>query len=799
MSLLSRSFFSVVPSGQSILTKSITNSASKYYFCSFGVLQKKNDSLTKSCSESTVVCDFPERPKKPATSFIRFAMDMKPTLIRDNPMMPKAEQMKYAGKLWNNADVDTRVKYQIEYYTELEKYYDALQKFNAGLTEEQSKALKKFEMRKKEGRVRHKIKERLKEFEKPKRPMNPFTFFIASKKDQLKKINAEVYCHEIAKEWNELPEKEKEKFRQLSIISRREYYQKMEEWKDRVGPLNIMHVLKTKNLDEAKKFLSENPVVDPPITLEEDQDGQEYNDASPSKVVKLPKMQFFNTVYLAVKHSRPLIQNYRTSVSNDVPNYVQRQSFKAFSTQSTDGRRNAPSDTPDKPQRPLNTYFRYFKLIEPKIVHEHPKVNRTEIHKIAKDMFKRLDKETLSGLEKQYSIEVEQYRTDMEAYKLKLANQQEAVLSSIPSKPKKPLSTFFRYINLIEPEVIQQHPNAKRTEIVKIAAEKFKTLSAESLLPLQNAYSNDMELYKKEMEAYTANLTDEQKKVLEQLKAVDKKNMQRRQLKKDFKEANKPKRPLNAYMLFAQKRRTEIGPVANVAEFTVKIGGEWKNLSEQERNKYVDESKKLLKKYETEISNWKASLENTEYAHLIEKPEKKSKSTKSKESTKSEESTKPKESTKSKSNLPKKTEERNSDSVSVENVIYSHCKADSKNDKSTISTVSSENDYNVQSCHSTSKNDETTISTVSTTNECYNVQSCHSTLNDKLPEIDSELKHTTNRYSINEIIVKLRKNDFSKIIFLIDSSVSDRNTVNVVIGVTFVSVFIVLPFFYFFC
>lgn len=71
-------------------------------------------------------------------------------------------------------------------------------------------------------------------------------------------------------EWNELPEKEKNKFRRKSKEHQKEYRQKLAEWKERVGPLNIMHIMKTKNYKEAMQILEENSMEDPILSLKEE-------------------------------------------------------------------------------------------------------------------------------------------------------------------------------------------------------------------------------------------------------------------------------------------------------------------------------------------------------------------------------------------------------------------------------------------------------------------------------------------------------------------------------------------------
>lgn len=67
--------------------------------------------------------------------------------------------MRYAAHLWKNADTETRTQFQVQYYSDLEKYLDDMQNYNASLTEEQTIALKKVQMQKNEYRYRKMITE----------------------------------------------------------------------------------------------------------------------------------------------------------------------------------------------------------------------------------------------------------------------------------------------------------------------------------------------------------------------------------------------------------------------------------------------------------------------------------------------------------------------------------------------------------------------------------------------------------------------------------------------------------------
>ncbi|WP_339047573.1 hypothetical protein [Spiroplasma endosymbiont of Colias croceus] len=69
--------------------------------------------------------------------------------------------------------------------------------------------------------------------------------------------------------------------------------------------------------------------------------------------------------------------------------------------------------------------------------------------------------------------------------------------------------------------------------------------------------------------------------------------------------SNKIKRPMNAYMLFSKEKRSEIiqqNPElkSKVAEIAKLIGNHWKEMTNEEKSKYVKMAEENKKIYESE-------------------------------------------------------------------------------------------------------------------------------------------------------------------------------------------------------
>ncbi|XKL66437.1 hypothetical protein PGB90_009857 [Kerria lacca] len=146
-------------------------------------------------------------------------------------------------------------------------------------------------------------------------------------------------------------------------------------------------------------------------------------------------------------------------------------------------------------------------------------------------------------------------------------------LNQIPKKPKKPASSFLRYLQSVRLELIKQNPSASLLEISKIAAQAWKDSDDNLKKSFNDAYLRDKEKYHIELNNFKYNLTDEQKKMLEK------------------KEQAIKRKKLN-------KERIQ------------KLANEWKILSSNEKEKYINEWKVLQEQYRADLIKWEEQIMN---------------------------------------------------------------------------------------------------------------------------------------------------------------------------------------------
>ncbi|XP_068081770.1 transcription factor A, mitochondrial [Anabrus simplex] len=177
----------------------------------------------------------------------------------------------------------------------------------------------------------------------------------------------------------------------------------------------------------------------------------------------------------------------------------------------------------------------------------------------------------------------------------------------IPSPPKKPMTPFFRFLTLIRPTIKQKNPEAKITDVTKLAAEQWEKADPEVRQKLHDEYKDAMRDYLEERLKYEMSLTPEQKEEIQQAKEdiVDAK--ERKKLRKKMKELGKPKKPPTGFITFFTERLSSRGDMS-FREFQLKVGKEWENLPEEKKQKYQIESKQAMEIYKREVQSWEEKM-----------------------------------------------------------------------------------------------------------------------------------------------------------------------------------------------
>jgi hypothetical protein len=144
------------------------------------------------------------------------------------------------------------------------------------------------------------------------------------------------------------------------------------------------------------------------------------------------------------------------------------------------------------------------------------------------------------------------------------------------------------------------------------------------------------------------------KKYQSDLSALFKEKKSKSPRKKD---PNAPKRPMSAYMLFANANRDKVKnekPELKFTEIASELGKRWKEVSEKDKKKYTDLAEKEKLRYKTEMESFEpTSDEGVKTKKTKKESKKETKKEAKKESKKESKKEEPKKEVKKKASVPK--------------------------------------------------------------------------------------------------------------------------------------------------
>ena len=175
--------------------------------------------------------------------------------------------------------------------------------------------------------------------------------------------------------------------------------------------------------------------------------------------------------------------------------------------------------------------------------------------------------------------------------------------------PKRPKSAYMFFAEKKRPEIREEQPDLKMTEISKVIGERWKEVTPESKAKYAKKAEKDKERYQEELKDYVRP-SDEvlleqkgnQKKKRGKPSSVDKK-------KRAKKPEGAPKGAKSAYMFFCAAKRDEVKeafPDYKMTEVSKELGRMWKEdfASDEQREEFVKQAADDKERYAQEKADW---------------------------------------------------------------------------------------------------------------------------------------------------------------------------------------------------
>jgi len=308
-------------------------------------------------------------------------------------------------------------------------------------------------------------------------------------------------------------------------------------------------------------------------------------------------------------------------------------------------KQKAPKDV-NAPKKNLSAYFIFTNKRRGELRAEHPDKKLTQLTTLMAAEWKTMDAATKKRYQDQADADKENYNVSMAEYKktdnyakhqVKLTGWKEEQKLTADKKaakkpkdvnaPKKPPTAYFLFTAQIRAQVTAANPEMKITQIAKVMGQKWKGLPEDEKKVLQEEAARLKEAHKvtvanyQKSDLYRAYLskvaeweTAQKMKALQDKAQKDKDEENRPKLKVSLprkpKDANAPKKPLTAFLLFSNSVRAQAraeNPELKMTKIAGVIGQKWKALSEEEQKKWSEIAAKQKEEYQPVLAAYKQS------------------------------------------------------------------------------------------------------------------------------------------------------------------------------------------------
>lgn len=192
----------------------------------------------------------PEKPKRPTTPYFRFMSEVRPSLVKNNPQLKVTEISKLVGSQWEKLDPAKKQQLGEEFRKEKTAFDLAITKYKNKLSEEDKIKLEAAKKEIQMKREKSKLKNRMREMGKPKRPASAYLFFAKEKLAERAGASIADWRKNTADSWAALSNKEKEVYLKKQTAAQEAYKRDMKKWEERMIRLGNIDLVRNEALIE---------------------------------------------------------------------------------------------------------------------------------------------------------------------------------------------------------------------------------------------------------------------------------------------------------------------------------------------------------------------------------------------------------------------------------------------------------------------------------------------------------------------------------------------------------------------
>ncbi|BFZ03105.1 hypothetical protein BsWGS_06144 [Bradybaena similaris] len=212
------------------------------------------------------------KPKMPANVFVTFVLQVAEDLKKKNPDIKQTELFKQASLMWQELDPEEKSRLAVERRELYDKYKEDMKTYLDNMTPEQIQE----EELKKERRTARRLKSLKKQLGTPKKPLGSFSYFLSEHYPERSGEPAASTFKALMSKWMEMSDEEKEKYKQKSRESSKQYKEDIIKWEKEMIALGRFDLVRKSVLSQLNKTKSKKPVKKKTVGFSAHEDDTEH-------------------------------------------------------------------------------------------------------------------------------------------------------------------------------------------------------------------------------------------------------------------------------------------------------------------------------------------------------------------------------------------------------------------------------------------------------------------------------------------------------------------------------------------
>ncbi|XP_018522086.1 LOW QUALITY PROTEIN: transcription factor A, mitochondrial [Lates calcarifer] len=192
-------------------------------------------------------------PKRPLNGYMRFVMQQKPVITRQNPEIKAVDIIRKIAQQWRMLSPEQKKPFEEAFLRAREQFKVDLEHYQAQLTpaQVQQQALERRQRMAKRMAIRK--KRELTNLGKPKRPRSPFNIFMSEHFEEARGVTTQAKMKSLLNDWQNLFSHQKQVYTQLAEDDKIRYKNEMKSWEDHMVEIGREDLIREQTLSNKKK------------------------------------------------------------------------------------------------------------------------------------------------------------------------------------------------------------------------------------------------------------------------------------------------------------------------------------------------------------------------------------------------------------------------------------------------------------------------------------------------------------------------------------------------------------------